>query len=71
LTKKLLRYSKLDLKFARLIFAREAAKVASEEIQKYEEENKKVYAITALVGIHETLHYLSYNPKEGRTGFEF
>ncbi len=71
LTKKLLRYSKLDLKFARLIFSREAAKVASEEIQKYDEEKKIFYATIALVGIHETLHYLSYNPKEGRTGFKF
>ena len=68
---KIVNISKVSLKLARLNFAWKEAKREREEIQQYEEEKKKEYATIAGIGIHETIHYLSYDSREGRLGFAF
>lgn len=68
---RLLLLQKQNLKLSQLLFNRKEVGRYKEEIQQNEEEKKKMHALIAGIGIHETLHYLSYNPTEERNGFKF
>lgn len=70
LGKKVLQFKKY-LKLDRLLFDRKEIENDKDWIQKLEEERIRKYLEIAGTGIHETLHYLSFNPTEERHGFKF
>lgn len=59
------------LKLENLLLLTSSAKEDKELIEKYTTRIKETYADIARIGIHETLHYLSYDSKEQRCGFLF
>jgi len=71
LQKKLLFTSKRILEIDRISLNRKEILKDKEHIQHTEKEIKEMYASIARTGIHETLHYLSFNPSEERIGFKF
>ena len=70
LEKKVLLFKKY-LKLDRLFFDRKEIENDKNWIQELEEERIRKYLEIAGTGIHETLHYLSFNPTEERHGFKF
>lgn len=70
LEKKVLLFKKY-LMLDTLFFDRKEIEDDKNWIQELEEERIRKYLDIAGTGIHETLHYLSFNPPEERHGFKF
>lgn len=68
--KRLLKTLERSLKLERMLLSKDINKT-KKEIEDLKIKMKMSYANVARIGIHETLHYLSFNPEERRVGFKF